>query len=408
MPSLANSELSSVAPILRSRMPELDTLRGIAVLSVVFFHAFGFEFGIKGLSGIPKYLVAATLPGWVGVNLFFVLSGFLITGILIDTRSREDYYRRFYLRRALRILPIYYAVLILLAVFSRTGIIARPASWAFLGLSFIYLANVTNLFGVTMQYGVLWSLAVEEHFYLLWPTVAKFFSRRGLTIVAALICVGCPLLRAIYFWRGYDSGDGYTWLCADGLALGALLAIAARGRFRARSQFVRLAIGTLAVSLVMFIVGAPLGIFRASQILGFTLRDTTLNLFFLGLISATLVLGTSRWRWAVNHRSLQFLGEISYGVYLIHMLVFDVVDRAYSRVAPGLIAKPGNFSLIVLRFCVGGAATVAVAYLSRWYFEEPFLRLKDRLSQRTSAPEHASVLALAREDGSPPEVLKVS
>ncbi len=388
-------------------MPELDTLRGIAVLSVVFFHAFGFEFGFRGLSGIPKYLVAATLPGWVGVNLFFVLSGFLITGILIDTRSRKDYYRRFYLRRALRILPIYYAVLILLAVFSRTGVIARPASWAFLGLSFIYLANVTNLFGVTMQYGVLWSLAVEEHFYLLWPTVAKFFSRRGLTIVAALICVGCPLLRAFYFSRGYDSGDGYTWLCADGLALGALLAIGARGWFSSRAQFVRLAIGTLAVSLVMFGVGAPLGIFRASRLLGFTLRDTALNLFFFGLISTTLVVGTSQWKWAVNHRGLQFLGEISYGVYLIHMLVFDVVDRAYSRVAPGLIARPGNFSLIVLRFCVGGAATVAVAYLSRWYFEEPFLRLKDRLSQRTT-PEHANVLALASEDGSPPEALKVS
>jgi peptidoglycan/LPS O-acetylase OafA/YrhL len=389
-------------------MPELDTLRGIAVLSVVFFHAFGFEYGVKGLTGIPKYLVAATLPGWVGVNLFFVLSGFLITGILIDTRSREDYYRRFYLRRALRILPIYYGVLLLLAIFSRAGIIARPASWAFLGLSFIYLANVTNLFGVTMQYGVLWSLAVEEHFYLLWPTVARFFSRRGLTLVAALIFVGCPVLRAFYFLRGYDSGDGYTWLCADGLALGALLAIAARGWFRARVQFVRLAMGTLLISLVTFAVGAPFGIFRASRILGFTLRDTGLNLFFFGLISTTLVLGTSRWKWAVNHRSLQFLGEISYGVYLIHMLVFDVVDRAYSLVAPGLVATPGKFSLIALRFCVGGMATIAVAYLSRWYFEEPFLRLKDGLGQRSPATEPASLTALAGDDGSPPEALKVS
>jgi peptidoglycan/LPS O-acetylase OafA/YrhL len=214
--------------VLRTRMPELDTLRGIAVLSVVFFHGFGFKYGLPGLSGIPKFFVAATLPGWAGVNLFFVLSGFLITGILLDTRERQYYYRRFYLRRALRILPIYYAVLLILAVFSRTGIIARPASWAFLGLSFIYLANVTNLFGVTMQFGVLWSLAVEEHFYLLWPTAAKFFSRRGLTALAAAICVACPLLRAFYFWRGYDSGNGYTWLCADGLALGALLAIVVR------------------------------------------------------------------------------------------------------------------------------------------------------------------------------------
>ena len=374
--------VSSPEPILRPRMPELDTLRGIAVLSVVLFHAFGFTYGLQGLSGIPKLLVAATLPGWVGVNLFFVLSGFLITGILLDTRGREDYYRRFYLRRALRILPIYYAVLILLAVLSRTGIIARPASWAFLGLSFIYLANVTNLFGVTMQYGVLWSLAVEEHFYLLWPTAAKFFSRRGVTVLAMAICIGCPMLRAFYFWRGYNTGDGYTWLSADGLALGALLAIAVRGWFNARPKFVRLALAALGVSLVLFTAGAPLGIFRASRMLGLSLRDSALNLFFFALISLTLVLGTSRWRWIANRPTLRFLGEISYGVYLIHMLIFDVVDRGYERLAPHLMATPGNFQFMVLRFFVAGICTLLVAYLSRWYFEEPFLRLKERLEAK--------------------------
>lgn len=105
----------SANDLLRPRMPELDTIRGIAVLLVLFFHGFGFPYGLKGLSGFPKLFVAATLTGWVGVNLFFVLSGFLITGILLDTKSREDYYRRFYIRRALRILPLYYAVLGLLS-----------------------------------------------------------------------------------------------------------------------------------------------------------------------------------------------------------------------------------------------------------------------------------------------------
>jgi len=93
-----------VAPasnLLRSRMPELDTIRGIAVLLVLFFH--GFRYGLRGLSGFPRLLVAATLPGWVGVNLFFVLSGFLITGILLDTKHKPNYYRIFYIRRALRV-----------------------------------------------------------------------------------------------------------------------------------------------------------------------------------------------------------------------------------------------------------------------------------------------------------------
>jgi peptidoglycan/LPS O-acetylase OafA/YrhL len=360
-------------------MPELDTLRGIAVLSVVLFHGFGFEYGLQGLTGLPKLLVAATLPGWIGVNLFFVLSGFLITGILLETREREDYYRRFYIRRALRILPLYYATLLLLAILSRTGLSARPASWSFLGLSFIYLANVTGLFGVPMQYGVLWSLAVEEHFYLLWPTANRFFSRRGLTILAISICLGCPLLRALYYWRGYDAGSGYTWLSADGLALGALLAILARSSWGSRPQFKRVAIGSLLASLMICAVGAHFGIFLASRLLGFTFRETTLDLFFFGLIAASLLVGTSRWKAIVNRPALQFLGEISYGVYLIHMVVFDVVDHAYSRLAPTLVPVRGEFGLIVLRFCVGALCTFALAYFSRWYFEEPFLRLKGRL-----------------------------
>jgi len=164
------------ACLLRSRMPELDTIRGIAVLLVLFFHGFGFRYGVQGLSGFPKLFVAATLPGWMGVNLFFVLSGFLITGILLDTKPKAGYYRSFYTRRALRILPLYYGVLLLLAVLTRTGWVNRQASWAFLALSFFYLSNVTGLFGVPMQYGVLWSLAVEEHFYLLWPAAVRSLS----------------------------------------------------------------------------------------------------------------------------------------------------------------------------------------------------------------------------------------
>ncbi|MBZ5721613.1 MAG: acyltransferase [Acidobacteriia bacterium] len=385
MPTPSISESNSVSQnLLRSRMPELDTLRGIAVLSVVLFHGFGLEYGLKGLTGLPKLLVAATLPGWAGVNLFFVLSGFLITGILLDTRECRDYYRRFYLRRALRILPLYYAVLILLAVLSRTGLIARPASWSFLGLSFIYLANVTQLFGVPMQYGVLWSLAVEEHFYLLWPTAVRLLSRRGLVCMAAAICFACPLLRALFYWRHY-AGVGYGWLSADGLALGVLLAILSRSSWVKRPRFKQVAIGSLTASLLIFSLGAPFGILLTSRLVGFIFRETTLDLFCFGLVSSTLLVGTSRWKAIVNRPVLQFLGEVSYGVYLIHMLVFDVVDHAVSRVAPTLVATQGDFGRILLRFCLGASCTFAVAYLSRWYFEEPFLRLKGRLAGQTVA-----------------------
>jgi len=375
------------ACLLRSRMPELDTIRGIAVLLVLFFHGFGFRYGVQGLSGFPKLFVAATLPGWMGVNLFFVLSGFLITGILLDTKPKADYYRSFYTRRALRILPLYYGVLLLLAVLTRTGWVNRQASWAFLGLSFFYLSNVTGLFGVPMQYGVLWSLAVEEHFYLLWPAAVRSLSRYRVAIVGVIICILCPCLRAFYFIRGYDAGPGYTWLVADGLATGAVLAALARGPWGTRVHMWRVTVILFGASLVMSGAGYPFGIFRASRLLGMTLRETALNFFFAGTVALALLVGTSRWKAVVNRPVLQFFGEISYGVYLIHMLTFDLEDYFLGRFFPSLSAAGGHFGAMVLLFSIAAGFTVAVAYLSRWYFEEPFLRLKRRFGGRGMEPE---------------------
>jgi peptidoglycan/LPS O-acetylase OafA/YrhL len=366
-------------------MPELDTIRGVAILLVLFFHGFGFRYGLQGLSGFPKLFVAATLSGWMGVNLFFVLSGFLITGILLDTKSKAGYYRTFYIRRALRILPLYYAVLALLAVVTRTGWVGRHASWTFLGLSFFYLSNVTELFGVKMQYGVLWSLAVEEHFYLLWPAAVRSLSRHRVAIVGLIIGVVCPCLRAFYFIRGYDSGTGYTWLVADGLATGAVLATLARGPWGTRAHMRSVTQICFAVSLIMFAGGYPFGIFQASRFLGLTLRETALNLFFAGSIALALLAGTSRWKAVVNRPVLQFFGEISYGVYLIHMLVFDLESHLWSRLFPNVSAVGGHFALMALFFTIGVLVTVAIAYLSRWYFEEPFLRLKRRFEGHGTA-----------------------
>jgi peptidoglycan/LPS O-acetylase OafA/YrhL len=381
--------------LLRPVMPELDTIRGIAVLAVVFFHEFFFIYRLNGLSGLPKVLVAATAPGWVGVNLFFVLSGFLITGILLDTKKRPDYFRRFYTRRALRILPLYYAVLILLALLSWTGLVDRRVGWGFLTLSFFYLSNVTQLFGIPMQYGVLWSLAVEEHFYLLWPTLVRRVSRRGVILAATAICIVCAALRMLYAARGYSMGSGYTWLVADGLAMGAILAGIARSPERARARVGYAGAVAFSSSVAMFAVGAPFGIFLASRFLGLALRDTALDLFCVGIVASVLMIGTSPWKALVNRPTLQFFGKISYGVYLIHMLIFEVTDHILARLAPGLPPGKGHFGSMVVRFFAGFVLTIGVASLSRWYFEEPFLRLKGRFEKKplvTDEPESVSAV----------------
>ncbi|HEY2914606.1 MAG TPA: acyltransferase, partial [Candidatus Angelobacter sp.] len=296
------------------------------------------------------------------------------------------YYKRFYFRRALRILPLYYAVLVLLFLLVHTGLVPRRASWAFLGLSAVYLSNLTELFGVPMQYGVLWSLAVEEHFYLLWPIVIKALSRRRVVICAVAVVVFCLLLRMLYCVLGWTIGP-YTWLSADGLALGAALAAVARSHNSRKSvrQFTLIA---CACSGALLALGAPFGILLARHFLGITVRITAIDLLFAGVVGGTLLAGTSRWNRFVKLSSFQFLGKISYGIYLTHMLIFEIVEHFTSRYLPSLQPRAGHFNLIALQFCIAGSLTIALTYISRWYFEEPFLRMKDGAKQTPANTIH--------------------
>src|SRR5262249_8835932 len=140
----------------------------------------------------------------------------------IDSRNRPDYYSRFYTRRALRILPAYYALLLLLLVL-------HQASPAFVGLSFIYLSNIVDLFRVSMDYHPLWSLAVEEHYYIVWPAVVRKLRVRWLGVFSLALCILIPIARGLAFHYGLLQGrDWYTCFAADGLAEGSLLAIALR------------------------------------------------------------------------------------------------------------------------------------------------------------------------------------
>jgi peptidoglycan/LPS O-acetylase OafA/YrhL len=366
--------------LIRPSMPELDSLRGVAILLVLFFHGFGFQFAGAKLPRLAHLFVVATMPGWVGVNLFFVLSGFLITGILLDSKQHAHFYRRFYTRRALRILPAYYALLLILSVSPLTGWFEhRQVSWQFIGLSFVYLSNVTVLFGVPMQYGALWSLAVEEHFYLLWPTVIRSLSRRVISFVALAIVVVSPLLRALAYKLGLQYGAGYTWLVADGLAAGSLLGLLSRSWLADRIWMKRASICCMVAGIVLIAVGAPFGILLGSTFLGGVFRLTVLNLFFTGVLGSILVLGTGNLRWIVLRPILQFFGKISYGLYLVHMLAFDLTDHLIAQyVSDPIAAARCSFSLMCLRFGIAGAIAIGVAAPSRKYFEEQFLRLKEQ------------------------------
>ena len=345
-------------------MPELDSVRGLAILLVLFFHGMASPMNTE-LSNVGNFIFAVSQYGWVGVNLFFVLSGFLITGILIDSRNRQNYFRRFYIRRALRILPAFYATVLVL-------LFGGWISWRFLVLSVLFLANTTTLLGVPLQYGPLWSLAVEEHFYMLWPALIRRFSAVSLMLLLAIIFLVTPLLRGANFVVAGSPANFvalYTWFNLDGLALGALLAIWLRQTSFQRRQLSRIALPVLVAGIVFFVVELKHPLAEAA------FSYTACDLASAGLLSCALLAGTNGWSFLVDRPVLKFLGFVSYGLYLIHVLVFRLAEILFARPLLALYSAGNPTAAMLLRFAAGSGLAIGVAYLSRCSLEEKFLRM---------------------------------
>lgn len=374
---MSDSFLSSSEPLLRRNMPELDTVRGIAILGVVVYHSLYEGVDLSVLTRAQRLVLNCMAPGQFGVALFFVLSGFLITGLLLDSRNSPSYYRRFYIRRALRILPAYYVILAVLSI-------AHLASGGFLLVSFLYCSNLAPLLNIPMFYPVLWSLSVEEHFYLVWPTIVHRISLKGLATVAIGIVIVSPFLRLLHFLHGLHNGsvwlgfDHFTWNAADGLACGAIVAVALRAETTRRLKLFYVA-ALLFVSVgAIAAVGLRFGIVSRGRLAGATFLWTLCNFASVALLILFLLAGTSRFRKFVVPRFLLFLGYISYGLYLLHLLIFWGYDAIVRRYAVGYVASLGSWQGLWVRFVVAGTLSVFVAWLSRRYFENPILSLKDK------------------------------
>jgi peptidoglycan/LPS O-acetylase OafA/YrhL len=231
-----------------------------------------------------------------------------------------------------------------------------------------------------MDYHPLWSLAVEEHYYIVWPSVVRKLTPRSLALFSLAVCILIPVARAVAFHYGHLlGGEWYTWFAADGLAEGSLLAIVLRSSISRK----RAAVGgvfLLTMATILVIAGAPFGMLSRQTMLGASLQLTLVNTFFAGLLLLFLVLGTSSRKWLVNSTVLAFFGYISYGLYLIHPMIFRIYDKVTARFWPWLQPSIGHFGLIVLRFAVVSATAIGLSYLSREYYEEWFLRRKERIA----------------------------
>ena len=370
------------ASLLLRHMPSLDSIRGIAVLMVIFFHGYGWYSWKLELGGFWGGLASAVVGcGRFGVNVFFVLSGFLITGLLLKARERRDFYQNFYLRRVLRILPIY---LLLLTVLWLWHII----DFRFLAAAVLFIANFSRLFGAPLnEYGSLWSLAVEEHFYLLWPTCVRRLKERTLFRILIVVLVAEPVLRLLAIHISAHIDIHYkTPFVLDFLAYGALLSLLIHsGRIHA-GNVLRVAWPLLSGSVVLGALVVWLSAFH----MGLTL-DAVADLPFTWAACGVLLLGLKRDHERAertgNTRSrgfLPFYGYISYGLYLINVLVYEKLGGwIVGHLSAPELRNFAIFSSVALG-CI--AVSTGIAYLSRRFFEAPFLSLKDRWQKRFTPP----------------------
>lgn len=379
--------------------PSLDGLRALAILLVLTFHLGSLRWQFKLFSW-----------GWVGVNLFFVLSGFLITGILYDSLHRRDYFRNFYTRRALRIFPLYYGVL--LAVALVTLLPSIHAGWNRYFLTWpVYLGNLFIPAGrmglhpaiedipfrigsgpwLTVSCRHLWSLCVEEQFYLVWPAVVWLFRTRArLLVICGVVIVAEPIARMLYVhahpWTLGTTDTTYlvTWFRADSLLIGAVVALWLRGTDPPLRSIRRAAaVLSLAPLLLLLVINHFWPGFHSYSPLA-RFQVVTFGMTFIDLASAgllVLTLDSSSWVAKVlGLGPLVWLGRISYGVYVLHMFTLDVIPWL---VDPWL----AKVHLTVVEPILAMVISILLGWLSFRYFESWFLRLKPRLAPRPEAAD---------------------
>jgi peptidoglycan/LPS O-acetylase OafA/YrhL len=357
-------------------MPGLDVVRGIAISMVLLYHGLRPHMWMLQVyrGAWVGWLRDGLEMGQMGVQIFFVLSGFLITGILIDSRAAPDYYKNFYLRRALRIVPAY---LLMLAVLRLTHTI----SWMFVLVAMLYFCNMGAMFGVGHEYGPLWSLSVEEQFYLTWPLIVRKVSRKQLSWICVALLALTPVLRFCLEYGPSSLQDirYKTWAVLDFFAAGGALAIAMRSTtlrgklHKAVAPLLALGILMLATSILMPFPQNPhlIKMFLALELEPWLFLAS--GMVLLAALSPGLAKGFAM-------RPLIFLANISYGLYLCHQFLFYRVDVWWHLNPQSSI---GLLPQLLLRFAVEAALAIAVATISRYTIEEFFLRMKPKHKART-------------------------
>jgi peptidoglycan/LPS O-acetylase OafA/YrhL len=367
-------------------LPSLEGVRGLGFLPVFFGHYLAPVLMTHGKHGwlFPLWILAGT--AWFAVPIFFVLSGFLIGGILFDTREKEGFFRVFYSRRILRVFPLYY--LALLAVGAGAILHGLHLNLSFFS-HFLYIQNLFPGYEASMplkplnQIIPLWSLAVEEQFYILWPLVVWFCKDRQtlLRVTAILIGVSCVLRFAAPLF-GLSSMQCYffTPMRIDAILVGVLLSLLRRepiwNRMIPRAKY-----AALAGMAVMLSATAMSG-----WLLPATYRRMALLIPFANLVSVAVILAVmesgSRFNRFCSKPWLCWFGSRVYGMYVIHYLFLDWFTGPAASALSRFVRYPVAYAAsMIVAFCL----TVLLADLSFRFVERPAMNLKSRIRYGTTA-----------------------
>ncbi len=361
----------------QNHINQLDGLRAIAIMLVLLVHG-GMYYILNSVHGRSVW-TDIVVNGRSGVDLFFVLSGFLITGILIDTSGRKDYFARFYWRRALRIWPLYYA-------FLAVALLIHPRPFSSLGVMpfALYYRNFLGADHASdIYFGQYWSLCVEEQFYLVWPLLIKLCPSR-FRIWLTVFLIGLAFyLRVLLLGHGMDSYIVYRlpFCRMDSLAIGAAVAIAIRRGFKSSTMrrifWLGVAIGLLSQLYVGRVESPGYG-YRFN-----TVGITAYALFFGGIVGLCVTAERRTLPLAIlSSRFLRAIATRSYAMYLFHLVPLYVSVVLLYRW--GLEPQHKWSGLLA----VAGIAAVAygMAWISWRYFEAPILRLKQWEWYRKKTP----------------------
>lgn len=359
-------------------VPSLDGVRGLAVLIVFIFHYGG---GAKSQILIVRVVGEAIHFGWVGVSLFFVLSGFLISGILWDSFASAGWWSRFYFRRSLRIFPLYYLALVMAfvaAAYTHANAKALEHIWVYA----LYAQNIPSFnlqlsqFPQKLHLGHFWSLAVEEQFYLIWPFIlSKATKRKSAASICLFVWIFSLAFRIVCIRAHLELAwsNRFLFSRAGELAAGALLALCLRVSPIEQIAVFRISKYLFWTSLAsLFAVIALSGGTDQDNPIMITAGIAVASIFFTTLLTYAIRPGLLNSFFQIT--PLKWLGKISYGIYVYHVLLRPVFERIAFAINP---SASRNAHLVTLAV-VAAVGTLALATLSFYTYERVFLQMKDR------------------------------